>query len=61
MLINWGGPDEPRTDCCSYCGDKLPDEDEDAEFVPLILWNEDGWAAEFCDHCQAAWFGVRSA
>jgi hypothetical protein len=58
MLVNWGGPDEPRTDRCSYCGDRFP-LDEDG-FVPLILWNEAGWTAEFCDHCQAAWFGVRS-
>jgi hypothetical protein len=54
--VNWGGPVEPRTEhCSSYCGDLL---DEDS--VPLILWNKDGWCAEFCDHCQATWWGVQS-
>ena len=58
MLVNWGGPDEPRTDRCSYCGDPFPEED-DSDFVPLILWNAEGWAAEFCDHCQATWWGIQ--
>ncbi len=58
MMVNWGGPDETRTQHCSYCGDAFPTEYEDPEFVPLILWNGDGWAAEFCDHCQATWFGL---
>ena len=53
-LINWGGPDEPRTEHCSYCGDAL---DEDS--VPLILWTA-GWCAEFCDHCIATWWGGQS-
>lgn len=60
MMVAWGGPDEPRTDRCSYCGDVFLTEDEDPEFMPLILWREDGWAAEFCDHCQAAWFDLQS-
>ena len=38
LLVNWGGPDEPRTTCCSYCGDSFPTEEQDPEFVPLILW-----------------------
>lgn len=54
LMVKWGGPDEPRTDKCSYCGDPFPARDD---FVPLILSNEAGWCAEFCDHCQAAWFG----
>jgi hypothetical protein len=60
MNVAWGAPDEIRTAHCSYCGDKLPTEDEDPEFVPLILWNAEGWAAEFCDHCMATWFGMES-
>jgi len=60
LNIAWGGPDEPRADQCSYCGDPFPDEDADPGFVPLILWNGDGWCAEFCDHCQARWFGLRA-
>lgn len=57
MLVTWGAPDQVRTEVCSYCGDKLPDDDD---FVPLILWNPEGWAAEFCDHCQATWFGIQT-
>lgn len=56
-LVNWGAPNQPRTDRCSYCDDPFPDEFE-SDFIPLILGNKDGWVAEFCDHCQAAWFGV---
>ena len=53
--VNWGGPDEPRTEVCSYCGDALDHEHP----VPLILWDRRGWTAEFCDHCQATWWGMR--
>jgi hypothetical protein len=59
LMVNWGGPDEPRTDRCSYCDDPFPDRDE-SDFVPLILSRTDGWVAEFCDHCQAAWFGIET-
>jgi hypothetical protein len=57
--INWGAPDERRTDRCSYCGDSFPD-DFDSDFIPLIMWNRQGWCAEFCDHCQAAWWGIQT-
>ena len=50
--VKWGGPDQVRTEHCSYCGDEL---DEDS--VPLILWNEAGWCAEFCDRCMVTWWG----
>jgi hypothetical protein len=53
--INWGGPEERRTEVCSYCGDRL---NEDS--VPLILWTSEGWCAEFCDHCQATHWAVQS-
>jgi hypothetical protein len=56
MLVQWGGPDEPRTEHCSYCGAELPDEDDG--FIPLILSNEAGWVAEFCDKCQWQWWGI---
>jgi hypothetical protein len=55
-LVVWGGPDEPRTEFCSYCGDALDGENS----VPLILSTANGWVAEFCDHCQAAWWGIQS-
>lgn len=53
--ISWGGPDEPQSDQCSYCGDEIPEDD-----VPLRLWNKDGWAAQFCDACQERWWGVQN-
>jgi hypothetical protein len=59
MLVQWGGPDEPRTEHCSYCGAELPDIDDDDYQVPLIMWNAEGWCAEFCYKCQATWWGVQ--
>ena len=54
MKIQWDAPDEIRTSFCSYCDRPL---DEDS--VPLIIWREDGWCAEFCDDCERDWFGFR--
>ena len=54
--VSWGGPDEPPSDKCSYCGDELPEDS-----VPLMMWNKDGWAAQFCDTCQVRWWGLESA
>jgi hypothetical protein len=55
--VNLGAPDQIRTTVCSYCGDAL-----DADPVPLILWNEEGWCAEFCHHCQVIyWWAARSS
>ena len=59
LKVDWGAPDQARADRCSYCGDPFP-ADDDSGFVPLILGNEAGWVAEFCDHCQAAWFGIET-
>ncbi len=53
MRVSWGGPDEPRTETCSYCDAPLDDES-----VPLIMWNQDGWTAEFCDACQIRYWGA---
>ena len=49
--VAWGRPDDPVSENCSYCGDAIPD-----DAVPLRLWNAAGWAAVFCDDCQAAWW-----
>ncbi len=38
---------------------QIADRGRGPSFIPLILWNADGWAAEFCDHCQATWFGLQ--
>lgn len=51
--VNWGAPNQVRTDKCSYCDAALDD-------VPLILWNTRGWAAEFCRACQRDWWGMVS-
>jgi hypothetical protein len=53
-LVNWGGPDEPRTEVCCYCGDEL-----DEASIPLVFWNAEGWCPEFCDHCQATYWGIQ--
>ena len=50
--VEWGGPKEPATETCSYCGAPL-----DEESVPLILWMDDGSSARFCDDCQRKWWG----
>jgi hypothetical protein len=54
--VNWGGPKQRRTDRCSYCDNLFNREDDD--FIPLILWNNDGWCAEFCHDCQRKWWGL---
>ena len=56
--VNWGGPDDPRTENCSYCGVKLPDIDDPDYEVPLIIWTKAGHCAEFCIACQAQWWGI---
>jgi hypothetical protein len=52
LLVCWGGPGQPRTDCCSYCSGGFRDNE-----VPLILGTEDGWVAEFCEGCQRRYWG----
>jgi hypothetical protein len=52
--VGWGAPDQRRTDKCSYC-DKPLREDE----IPLIMWNDDGWCAEFCEACQRTHWGMK--
>ena len=43
-------------DDCSYCGDAIPE-----DTVPLRLFDEKrNLGAVFCDHCMAAWWGMRS-
>jgi hypothetical protein len=56
MAVSWGGPDEPVSDTCSYCDATIPDDDDD---IPLRLWNDDGWAAQFCKTCQVRYWGFQ--
>jgi len=51
--VNWGGPDEPQSNECSYCDAPIA---EDA--CPLRMWREDGSAAVFCDGCAERWLGM---
>jgi hypothetical protein len=54
QAVSWGGPDERVSDICSYCDAPIADDD-----VPLILWNDVGWCARFCDACQRRWWGLQ--
>lgn len=55
--VRWGAPNARRTTRCSYCGAPLNDDDD----VPLMLWNAEGWCAEFCEACQCRWWGFDGA
>ena len=52
--VTWGRPDSPRSALCSYCSAVIPE-----DCVPLIMWKADGHAAQFCDDCQAKWWGMQ--
>jgi hypothetical protein len=52
--VTWGRPDSPVSALCSYCSAGIGADD-----MPLRLWREDGSAAQFCDECQARWWGFR--
>jgi hypothetical protein len=56
LLIRWGGPDEFVDENCSYCDQPIGEEE-----VPLRMWNEQHWTAQFCEHCMEVWFGMHSA
>lgn len=42
--ISWGRPDSPRRALCAICHGALPE-------VPLMMWDESGRCAQFCDDC----------
>jgi len=50
LLIQWGAPNQRRTEVCSYCEAQMDDDE-----VPLMMWNSAGWCAEFCESCQKKW------
>lgn len=52
--VLWDPPDEPSEGNCSYCSARIS---EDA--VPLRLWNEEGWGAQFCDTCETEYWNLR--
>jgi hypothetical protein len=49
--VAWGRPDSPQRALCSYCHGKIDDDD-----VPLMLWNDAGYCAQFCDACIEKWW-----
>ena len=51
--VTWGKPNSVRSALCSYCSAGIGEDD-----VPLILWKDDGHAAQFCDACMAKWWGM---
>ncbi len=53
--VRWGGPNEPASESCSYCGTAIGENE-----VPLILWSQDGHAAQFCAACMRTWWGVET-
>jgi hypothetical protein len=57
LQVSWGGPYEVRTLKCSYCEAPINDDDDDDDDIPLIVWNNAGWCAEFCRDCQVTWWG----
>ena len=52
--VAWGKPDSPRSRFCSYCFAVIPD-----DAVPLMLWKDDGHAAQFCDACCRRYWRMR--
>lgn len=51
--VTWGRPDSPRSVLCSYCSTAIGDDD-----VPLVMWTSENYAAQFCEACQATWWGM---
>ena len=53
--VAWRRRDErPSPKCCSYCDDAIAAR----QSTPVTLFNDQGWAAHFCEHCSLAWFGI---
>lgn len=52
--VTWGRPDSQPSVLCSYCSAVIPEDS-----VPLMMWNAKGYAAQFCDECQAKWWGFK--
>jgi hypothetical protein len=52
--VTWGRPDSPVSAVCSYCSAAIGD-----DYVPLRMWTEQHYAAQFCDECQRKWFGLQ--
>jgi hypothetical protein len=53
--VTWSRPDSSIAPICSYCSAGIPE-----HMVPLMLWQPDGHAAQFCDGCARRWWGMTS-
>ena len=53
LMVQWRGPKQTPGDRCSYCGAVIPDDD-----VPLMMWNKEGWCAQFCEACRLKCWGM---
>lgn len=53
LLVQWGAPDQRRSQTCCYCEAPMGNDE-----IPLTLWNDMGWAAEFCEACQRKYWGI---
>jgi hypothetical protein len=51
--VTWGRPDSPPSVLCSYCSAVIGKDE-----VPLMMWKDDGHAAQFCDACMERWWGM---
>jgi hypothetical protein len=54
--VTWGRPDSVVSALCSYCSAVIGDDE-----MPLRVWTPSGHAAQFCETCQAKWFGLETA
>jgi hypothetical protein len=52
--LTWGRPDSPPSVLCSHCSAVIP-----TDAVPLMLWNDAGWAVRFCEKCMEKWWGFQ--
>jgi hypothetical protein len=52
--VTWGKPDSVRSAICSYCSAGIG---ADEDYVPLMLYSDDGHCAQFCDACMKRWWG----
>jgi hypothetical protein len=46
----WSRPETKIAPFCSICLAHIPDDD-----VPLMIWNEEGGCAQFCEACAQAY------
>jgi len=53
--VKWSGPYAPVDETCSYCGEAILEDS-----MPLRMWNDESYAAVFCDDCMREWWGIET-